>query len=47
MLSPYEVMRENNITELRDAMDRAGVMPHSKVRKTWEDCSDFEFYSDQ
>ena len=47
VLSPYEVMRENNITELRDAMDRAGVMPHSKVRKTWEDCSDFEFDSDQ
>ena len=45
MLSPYEVM--NNITELREAMDRAGVMPHSKVRKTWEDCSDFEFESDQ
>ena len=28
-------------------MDRAGVMPHIKVRKTWEDCSDFEFDSDQ
>lgn len=47
VLSPYEAMRENNIAELREAMDEAGVMPHSKVRKTWEDCSDFEFESDQ
>ena len=47
VLSPYEVMRENNITELRESIDCAGVMPHSKVRKTWEDCSDFEFESDQ
>ena len=42
-LSPYVFMREENITELRKAMNCAGVMPHSKVRKSWEDPSDFKF----
>ena len=46
MLSLYEAIREKNITELREARDQAGVMPHSKVRKTWEDISAFEFESD-
>ena len=46
MLSSYEAMREIFLTELREARDQAGVMPHIKVRKTWEDCSDFEFDSD-
>ena len=43
VLSPYEAMRGKNITELREGRDQACVMPHSKVGKTWEDCSDFEF----
>ena len=50
-LVPYEVMRENNIRERENAMELAGVMPQSKVRKIWkksdnpvesEDDSDFD-----
>ena len=46
VLSPYEVMREDNITERLKLMKSIGLVPHSKVRKTWEDCPDFEFESD-
>ena len=37
-LSAYEQLRATNIKEREREMENLGIVPHSQVRKEWENC---------